>query len=161
MKYSLKLTFPLLCVVLIIFACKKKEIPPVEKKIEPPKETKLELLTKHKWVLYERKVNPGDSSVYEDYASCFKDNSYEYLTSSIFVKDEGSTKCFASDPQIDSTANWELKQDSLFVNYPLGNGQFYKESYFIIEITKTNMILSSFQMVNKEKITYTSFYKPL
>lgn len=145
--------------VLLSFSCKKKEIEPVKKE-EEKKLTQSELLVKQPWKLVDKMVSPGDSSIYKDIAACDKDNFYEYTKANIFILNEGAIKCFAGNPQIDSTSNWRFSNDSLFIRYNISPTDSFIEKYKIITLDENQLLLKSMQKVGAKTYIYETKYVP-
>ena len=99
MKHFTKLfsSFLLLFVVLLFTACRKDDAPTAK--------TTLELLQNKNWKLTGLTVTPGSTGtgtedVYNTWMeACEKDNLFRFNSGSIFILDEGPTKCDPSDPQ--------------------------------------------------------------
>ena len=99
MKKNILLIAVTVISIFTITACKKSS--------EQPADVASLLMNKN-WKISALTVSPaymGTTDIFASWPSCEKDNFYQFKASNVFLTDEGSTKCYASDPQI-STSTW-------------------------------------------------------
>lgn len=102
MKLARSLLLPLIVVSFTLWGCKKSEAP----------KTKTDYLTQKPWVLVGKQTRTETPSgplewfdTFKDQQPCAIDDIYTYTAAGQYTKDEGATKCSATDPQA-VTDNW-------------------------------------------------------
>ncbi|MBK7230735.1 MAG: hypothetical protein IPH93_00315 [Saprospiraceae bacterium] len=108
-------------VFLSIFSCTKEE------------ESPSDILKNNEWFIVKWTVNPAidiGGTLMTDITSlqpsCVRDNLISFKSDNSISRDEGVTKCAATDPQVSTDGSWDLSFDAKYiylVNTSLTQGQ--------------------------------------
>jgi len=109
-------------VLLNLFSCTKEE------------DSASDILQSKSWVIIKWTVSPGvdigGGNIITDItsfqASCVRDNIISFKSDHTVSRDEGATKCEASDPQVKADGTWDLSFDGKYIyliNTSLSQGQ--------------------------------------
>ncbi len=135
-----KLVLTLLTVSILLFAgCKKDE----------ETDNKEDLLTAKSWIMIGYTEN-GQDVLQEMYDDCELDNITTFLSNGVFKEDEGATKCFEDDPQVEE-GTWKINGNNLIMTGDI----LLALNFTITELNATTLKLSGKNPFTSETISIT------
>ena len=132
---NLHIWLVVLSMSLVFSGCEKDNDPPSKSEIIAGKDWKIKT-----YFVSENNGTPYDVFASPNVSECTKDDIYKFSSDGKYMIDEGVTKCNQQDSQIYEEGTWVISEDILKRTYPVTNGDF-TETYTIIELTQTQMVL--------------------
>ena len=146
-----KILFATLILSSLFIGCSKDDTDDVK---QP---TKTELLTAHYWQITAITVDPPlpffGTTITDFYAlseNCYKDDIQKFNTNNTIIFDEGATKCDPADPQTENGV-WSFNSNETILTID-------GESSKVLNLTSTQLKMSSSQLIDGINYTFTGTY---
>jgi len=138
--------------VVLSTGCKKEETT-----VDPPppaQKTKKELLSASLWKMTGFTISAPSSGTEDYFATmkdCQKDDTWSYKTDGSYVRDEGPTKCYPSDPQSEQ-GSWSISGDEKKITIDGDEAN-------IVTLTATDFVAETVDNSTGEPITIRMSFK--
>ena len=109
----------------------------------------------------EQAGQPNDTrNDYLDYDECELDDIIIYKEKNIVAMDQGTEKCFDSDPQLADVGVWTLSADQKTLTVDSADGNIFGISFkvTVLQLDNTTLKYQYFYIINNIKTTTTSTY---
>lgn len=146
----MKRTLLLLALFGFLFSCKREM---------PEDATPLTDSIKDKnWLLIADSTVSSAGTVENNYdllPGCEKDDLVQFKSNKTLVRDEGATKCNASDPQTMTIGTWALNESSKVLTFT----SVEKIDFKIQKLDASNLVLTTVETINGVTFTETATFK--
>jgi hypothetical protein len=128
-----------------------------------PTRTNFDIISSHKWTLTSWTVDPainGLTDLFADQAPCQKDDIQTFNKNGLLEIDRGVTKCFAGEPQVDTSTRWKIEGNSVIMEFKISSTQIVRDTCELITLTDQKLEYYSSEKMNNKIYKYKWGYTP-